>query len=644
MASRMFHHVKIRATHWKASAGGILTILILSLTLLLVVGAHNASPLKAETLSSSGSLKKTPSEPNLSPKYWPAGELEKFKVLNNTPGQPHPMAEGTKGVIAGTTGALAVRAGLEALKQGGSAADAALTTSLAQISLAAGCWVSYSGIMTGVYYEARTGKVYSLNAGFNTVQGENDPLSIPGTGKPSGRTALVPGYMAGVQALHDKFGKLPFAKIVEPAIYFAENGIEITPTLDRYINIRKDVLVRLPEIKQIFTKADGTLYAKGDQFKQLQLAETLMKVAAKGASYMYTGEWAKKFVDSVRREGGNMTLKDLEDYKVLWNEPIQTTYRDYDVFTLGFPGTGGVNLVEALNLLEAADIAKFGHYATSPDALYGLIQISRVGYFLPALPPATIKTLFPDLDISPQSRLKKETAKLLWAAIQSPKWRLLMQGIYKSARKGADAAAQAVEKDIRKSNHSDAVVAVDEEGNVAAICHSINTVIWGTTGIFVDGVSINDSASIQQQLIKAVGPGVRLPDPTNPAIFLKSGKPVLASSSIGSGLLEDTLQNLVNILNFGMDPKTSEDTPKFLSPDWGGFGGGGRMEFQTFGKGEFSAEILLAVRTKGQDIKELKPEEQELRRGYWIGIKLDPATSKRQGAVMRHYNGYALGY
>ena len=586
----------------------------------------------------------TPSETNLSPKYWPAGELERFRVLNNTPGLPHPLAEGTKGVVAGTTGALAVRAGLEVLRQGGSAADAALTTSLAQISLAAGCWVSYSGIMTGVYYEARTGKVYSLNAGFNTVQGEDDPLSIPGLGKPSGRAALVPGYMAGVQALHDKFGRLPFAKIVEPAIYFAENGIEITPTLDRYINIRREVLVRLPEIKRIFTKADGTLYAKGDQFKQLQLAETLKKVAAQGAGYMYTGEWAKKFVDSVRREGGKMTLKDLEDYKVFWTEPIRTTYRDYDVFALGFPGTGGVNLVEALNLLEAADIARFGHYTISPDALDWLIQISRVGYFLPSIPAATLKALFPDLDISPQSRLKKETAKLLWANMQSPKWNVLMQGIYQSAKKGTEAAVQAAEKSVRKSAHSDAVVAVDEEGNVAAICHSINTVLWGTTGIFVDGVSINDSASIQQPLIKAVGQGVRLPDPTNPAIFFKGGKPILASSSIGTGLHEETLQNLVNILNFGMDPKTSEDTPKFLSPDWAGLGGGSGMEFQTFGKGEFSAEILSAVRTKGQDFKELKPEEQEFRRGYWIGIKLDPGTGVRQGAVMRLYNGYALGY
>ena len=115
-------------------------------------------------------------------------------------------------MIAGTSGPLAVHAGLEALRRGGSAADAALTTALAQVALTAGSTVSYAGIMTVVYYDASTAQTYTLNAGYNTVQEEKDPGTIPTIGSHSGRTALVPGFMAGVQALHDRFGRLPSSR------------------------------------------------------------------------------------------------------------------------------------------------------------------------------------------------------------------------------------------------------------------------------------------------------------------------------------------------------------------------------------------------------------------------------------------------
>src|SRR5262245_10367464 len=123
--------------------------------------------------------------------------------------QQPPLAEGRNGVVVGTTGPAAVHAGLEALKKGGSAADAALTTALAQVVECGGAYVSHAGIFAMVYFDAATSKTYYLNACYNTALDEKDPTTIPGRGKPSGRTALVPGFMAGVQAAHDRFGKLP---------------------------------------------------------------------------------------------------------------------------------------------------------------------------------------------------------------------------------------------------------------------------------------------------------------------------------------------------------------------------------------------------------------------------------------------------
>ena len=132
------------------------------------------------------------------------------------------LAEGKHGVVVGTTGPLSIKAGLEVLKKGGTAADAAMATSLAQVVECGGSYVSHAGILGMVYYEAATGKVLFLNAAYNTPREEKDPLTIPGKGKPSGRTALVPGFMAGVQAAHDRFGKLPRKDVFGPAVKMAE--------------------------------------------------------------------------------------------------------------------------------------------------------------------------------------------------------------------------------------------------------------------------------------------------------------------------------------------------------------------------------------------------------------------------------------
>jgi gamma-glutamyltranspeptidase / glutathione hydrolase len=182
----------------------------------------------------------------MSPEAWPPGELEKYWELQRDYKRPHPAVESDKGMVAVTHDAFSARIGLVALQQGGSAADAALATSLAQIALDAGAVTSYAGILTMVYYDAASKKVYSLNACYNTVLGEGEPLTIPRGGKPSGRTALVPGFFAGVQAAHDRFGKLPFASLFDPAIYLAEKGFVVDSALSAWINQRKDVLSRLP--------------------------------------------------------------------------------------------------------------------------------------------------------------------------------------------------------------------------------------------------------------------------------------------------------------------------------------------------------------------------------------------------------------
>src|SRR5262245_58670767 len=268
-----------------------------------VFSSVNALLFKQTPAAVTASQSRQPAGGKMSPEAWPPGELEKYWQLQITTNWPNPAVEGSKGMVAVTTEAFAARVGLEALRQGGSAADAALATALTQIALTAGSLISYAGVLTMVYYDAASKKVYSLNAGYNTVLEEKEPLTIPGIGMPSGRTVLVPGFLDGVQAAHDRFGKLPFASLFGEAIEVADKGFNLYGSLGRRIDYQKSVLTRLPETKREFTRENGDLYKAGDLFRQPQLAETLRKVAAQGTDYIYQGEWAKRFVAAVQSEG-----------------------------------------------------------------------------------------------------------------------------------------------------------------------------------------------------------------------------------------------------------------------------------------------------------------------------------------------------
>lgn len=574
---------------------------------------------------------------DLSPKKWRAGELEIYNWLDKQFGLQNILAEGKNGVIAGTTSAAAGRAGLEALRQGGSAADAVLATSLAQITLAMGSWVSYAGILTMVYFDAGSGRFYNLNAGFNTVAGEDDPMTIPAQAnplsprpdaeiRPSGRTALVPGYMAGVQAAHKKFGKLPFTDLFAPAIYYADQGFELTPFHAGLVKLRQKVLSRLPETKAIFTKPDGSWVGEGDLFKQPALAATLRRIAARGAEEMYTGEWGKRLVEAVRHDGGKMTLDDLKNYGVIWSDPLEIPYGGYKIYAPGLPAQGGVHVAEALNVASVAGLSGMGHYSESAQAFFWLSQITNL-MALSFMPEKTVSQFLGGTDGSMAARAGEEHARRVWS--------LMSSGRFPLTKVPASEGPQ----------HSDAIVAIDRWGNVAAIVHSANTAVWGTTGIFVDGVSIPDPAAFQQRLIAQTGPGKRLPDPTEPLIIAKDGKPVVALSSIGAGLHQKTLSVLLNLMDFGMSIKQAIDAPCLNSPKYEADGSNKPQVFE----GDFCGLLLTAVKKLGLDLAVVSnaltstvPRGYVIS-GYAVGAAMDSKGGYRAVAT-DSLNGRALGY
>jgi len=568
-------------------------------------------------------------ESPLSPAAWPPEERGRYATAGMVFGYPRPLSMADAAMIGGTSGPTAVHVGLRTLQQGGTAADAGIATALAQVVLDAGAWNSYAGILYCVYYDGDSRTVHALNAGYNTVLGETDPAGIPSRPTPSGRTAMVPGFMSGVEALHRRFGRLPLADLLAPAVDLAENGVPVDPTLGRLIESRRDVLTRLPGTSKVFTRPDGQLYRSGDLLQQPALAGTLRRVAEQGVQYMSTGQWAERLVAAVQADGGKLSMGDMRRYAAEWEAPLTASYHGCRVHTLPPPELGGVQVIEALSMVAHAGLREVGHPSQSAEALYRFTQICRFGplmsYLRPAADPAA-----PHDALAPARRADPARAPANLERIREKGWQSkLYQEIHGPA------------------SHSDAVVAADAEGNAIALVHSINTTTWGTTGLFVDGVSIPDSASFQQHVVASVPPGSRFPNAVNPVVVTCDGRPVLVAGCIGSGLHHSMVQNLVNVLEFDMDPRTSLDQPSFLGGYWSRtpLGNPGEAYLQEMvERDRYPAEILQGLRERGQSVRELDSSEFSGKSGHWLGVRIHSEAPRLRGAVDAGLNGLVEGY
>lgn len=567
---------------------------------------------------------------NLSPADWPNDESKRLLADQHLARTEAGYAEGHQGAVTVAYGGWAARAGLEALKQGGNAIDAAMTTAMAQIVLTSGAPVSFFGIQSLVYYEAKTGRVHCMNAEWNSVLGEREPMTIPGgydvfsaeglrgRGDPHGRTALVGGFLKGVEAAHRRFGALPFPALFEPSIHLAEHGVPITEPHAGYIELRSADLARLPATARILKKPDGSDYRAGDIFRQPALAQTLRTVAASGTDYLYRGPWAKKLIDAVRADGGHMTLEDLARYEVIWGDALIAQVGDHELHTSPLPNAGGVALVEALNLAHAAKLHRSPHWSTSGESLKKAVTIAQI-IFLDFLPTEVRNAIYPGMDLCPASRLTRAHAEQLWTCME--RGQLPFRFVDASPR------------------HSDDVVVVDREGNIAAITHSSNTVMWGKTSINIDGISIPDPAAHQQAQLARIQPGERLPAPTETGILFKEGRPVLGFASMGSGLHHRSLQALLNVTAHGMSVREAVDAPDFFSSI---------IDPKTHAltlsvpAGRFPQEVLQAT---GWAFTELDSEHARFGgEGIWVAISHDPATGLLRAASHNRNNSAAFAY
>lgn len=560
---------------------------------------------------------------DLSPSHWPQAEREALEKQEATSWFPAAAraVETHSGLISSTVSPVSVYAGVQALKQGGTAADAAATVALTEITRQLGSVVSYAGIFTVLYYDAKTQKVYSLDAGYNSYLHETDPLTIPAGDlgvlnrgpKPSdagakGRETLVPGFMAGIEAMHDRFGRLPFKDLFAPSIYYAENGVSISPILQNFFAMRASALGRTHEGKEFLEQSGRDLPKVGDSFVQPELAATLRAVSEKGAAYMYSGKWANEFVETVQREGGRVTLEDLKRYRPIWSEPYKTTAFGETIYANGAPHYGAFALFSGLHLAEAKRLSQGGACWTDSKTF---TDLSRIGLFVGRAPTLDSKTnaflLAHKIDTSPAAQLTPA-----FAAATAP----FLDQIF-TAPSDDD------------PHHSNSIVVIDREGNIAAVTHTINTLVWGDTGIVVGGIPIPNPASFQQAVLATIKPGERVPHQIIDTICFHHDRPVLATASIGVSLIPESLRTVFSVLAQHQSLRDVMSAPPMLvSID---------PTEQTKPLSErtlslapgYSSDFIDSLRRDGIKTKTVSLESVGALRGTLSAIQIDEKTGKR---------------
>jgi gamma-glutamyltranspeptidase/glutathione hydrolase len=432
---------------------------------------------------------------------------------------------------------IATQIGYDILKNGGNAFDAFIAATAAQYVLGEGV-TSLGGPLGALLYDAKSKKTIYLDAGFN------DPLDPrhkwdPANPQP-GSAALVPGAVAGLEAISERYGKFSFSRVLKPAIKLAKKGFPLNKLYAHLLTSEFGNMLKKTAYGSKTYFKDGKPLNEGDLLKLPEVAEFLQKVADHGSAYVYRGAWAKKCIEAINTSGGHITPADFSSYKVIWGEPWHVSYRGYEVYSPSGRTNGGINTLLALKVLEHTDITKYGaHYSTSADALE---VMTRVQTEVAAEPWLYDQTKLDDTAFV-SSVLTSGYADKIWERVQ---------------QKLASTTTPS------EGTHSYHVVVMDSEGNAITGTNTIESLPWGK-GLFVDGIPLTDDSITPSFSTK---PGERRRSPLSMQIGIKNDKVQFASGAFSASLIPAAFQFVVNIVDYKLSAKAVVSLPRIGDQAW----------------------------------------------------------------------------
>lgn len=287
------------------------------------------------------------------------------------------------GMVA-TQEALASDIGLKILKDGGNAVDAGVAVGFAlAVTLPRAGNIGGGGFM--MIYDAKQGKTVALDyrekapsSASRDMYLDEDGNAVSDLSRYHGLAIGVPGTVAGLLKALEDHGTMSRGQVMAPAIALAENGIEVTAGLSESLEALSDRMQKWPSTKKIFFKPDGSAYQPGERLKQPELAKSLKLIAAKGADGFYKGETASKLVKAVNEAGGSMSLQDLANYEAIAREPVKGDYRGYEIVSMPPPSSGGIHIVQILNILEGYPLKDYGQ--NSAQTIHLMSEAMQLAY------------------------------------------------------------------------------------------------------------------------------------------------------------------------------------------------------------------------------------------------------------------------
>jgi gamma-glutamyltranspeptidase / glutathione hydrolase len=559
---------------------------------------------------------------------------------------PQEPVRAAHGMVA-TDEPLASQAGVDILKRGGNAVDAAVATAfaLAVVEPAAGN-IGGGGFMLvrladgkSTFFDYRevapgkaTREMYIKPDG----KLDNDAATI------GYRSIAVPGTVAGLALALKIYGHLPLAGVMQPAIRYAEEGIPVTEKLAREFNRERPDLQRFSWSSRIFLN-DGKLFKAGDTLRQPELAATLKRIAQKGPDEFYEGETAQMLARDMAAMGGLITLEDLDQYQPKVREVLHANYEldghKWEVLSSPPPSSGGVAVIEALNMLEGVPLKGW----EDPQSVHMVVEVMRRVFADRAAYLAD-----PDFSPVPVAGLTSPCyASELLASIDP-----LRASSSKDIRAGnphvctsglsASAAPNTIIS-LGEGPHTTHFSVVDSAGNAVASTFTLN----GSYGSHVTssaGFLLNDEMDdfttqpgvpnalfgLIQSEANTIGPGKRPLSSMTPTIVLRDGQLSFVTGSPGGPtIISVTLLSILNWMRLSMDAQAAINAPRFHHqwlPD--------QIVMEKF----FSPELEEQLKARGYSIK------AHNHIGLVNAIGIDPKNGERCGAADPRDNGSAIGY
>ena len=462
------------------------------------------------------------------------------------------ISYGKNGMVT-TQHFLATSVGEKILNKGGNAYDAsvAVAFTLAVVLPRAGN-IGGGGFM--VMYDKETAEAYSIDYREKAPEKSTKDMYLNDDGS-FNNTMLstfgylssgVPGTVAGLWEVHQKFGSLPWEDLIEDAIFYAENGFDITPYMADILYRYNEKMSFFPETKKIFQISYPNF--KNKKLIQKDLAKTLKIIAAQGRDGFYKGEIAQKISDEMKSNGGLISYEDLENYNPVWREPLTSSYRKNKIITMGPPSSGGVHIIQMLNILENYNLKEFEHNSSKYINL--LTEVMKHAY-------ADRSKYLGDPDFF-DVPVKKITSYEY------------SNEIYKNIDLGSIKSSQDIHPGMYLNNESHETThfsIADFDGNVVSSTYTLNStfgsgVVIKGTGILMNNEMDDFSAAPgmpnQFGLLGAeaneITPGKRPLSSMTPTIVMKDGELFFTTGSPGgSRIISAVLQSILNIIDFNMN-------------------------------------------------------------------------------------------